>query len=89
LRKRQHLDRKREAHNAIWQIRTNADGMRQHQISLELLQLVRIDARRCELAETGIDAIDRRARLQRTRNCRSGSIDASVVSSIERQRAAP
>jgi len=62
-RQAQHFGRHHQTHHVIRQILADTDAVRQHQIALQFRQTLRRNTRLCQLAETGIDAVDHFPRL--------------------------
>ncbi len=83
------LQRHHQAGDGTWHGRAGAGGMAEHDIALKCFQVGGLDARRGELAEAGIDAIDRlAARQDAFDRCRAGG-DRRYTGRIEpRGRAA-
>jgi hypothetical protein len=52
------LDRQDQAHRVFGQVGAGADTVRQHQVALQLGQLVVRDAALRQLAKAGVDAVD-------------------------------
>ena len=68
--------------------RADARGMRQHDVALQLLEVGGLDAHAGELAEAGVDAIDRLALGEDGRDRAGRAIDHAVGCRIEGDRRA-
>src|SRR5262249_27441547 len=65
------LERDHKTHDFIGEKLADARGMGEHEIALQMLQLVVRDARLRELSETGVDSIQHTPRGKRVFKCRA------------------
>ena len=82
------LERQDQTDHGIGQRRAQPAHVRQHEAPLQLLDLVRRDAHGRELAEAGVDAIDRRAAPGRPCDHLRGSLDRGPAALVENQSCA-
>ena len=82
-REARRLQREDQTDHGIWQRRAEAAHVRQHEAPLQLLDLVRRDAHRRELAEPGIDAVDGRAAPCRPFDHRRRRLDRRPAGVVE------
>ena len=79
------LERQDQTDHGIGQGRAQPAHVRQHEPTLQLLDLVRRDAHGRELAEAGVDAIDRRAASGRPRHHLRRRLDRGPAAFVEFQ----
>ena len=90
LRKAAELQRHHQPHRFDGGRLADAGGVGEHDVALQLREIRGRDAHARELAEAGVDAIDRRAAIENARDRRGARRDARLMRGIERdRRAAP
>src|SRR5829696_7841226 len=77
------LERHRQAHDRRRQRLADPGGVRQHELALQLREILVRDAHRGELSEAGVDAVDRRVLRQDRVDRRGPGLDRGAAALVE------